>query len=102
MAEWGTIIGTIVGFATLNFLALHWLIDRHDTLRQDNSEKINGLERELLTLKADLPREYVMREDWIRFSNTLEAKMDAMRAEMRNEMSQLATQLGERFDARGN
>ncbi|HTT77736.1 MAG TPA: hypothetical protein VMF50_17360 [Candidatus Binataceae bacterium] len=76
-------------------------MDGRDSLRRENAQhiadgngKIANIERELLTLKADLPRQYVMRDDWIRFSNILEAKMDAMRAEMRQEITQLATRIG--------
>jgi hypothetical protein len=42
-----------------------------------------------MQLKATMPVEYVRREDWIRFSNTLEAKIDAMRAEVRAEIADL-------------
>lgn len=36
------------------------------------------LEREVMELKAELPREYVRREDYIRGQSTLEAKLDAL------------------------
>lgn len=35
-------------------------------------------ERELLELKADLPKLYVQREDWIRFGATVDAKLDRL------------------------
>ena len=54
------------------------------------------IERELLQLKATLPVEYVRREDWIRFSNTLEAKIDAMRAEVRAEIADLRARMYQR------
>jgi hypothetical protein len=97
------VIGTIsvlLMFAGLNFGALQWLFNRHDRLREENSksiaaqaERINEAEKELLRLRALLPLEYVRREDWIRFSNTLEAKLDAMRAEMREEQQRLRTEM---------
>ena len=49
-----------------------------------------------MRLKAQLPLEYVRREDWIRFSSTLDAKLDAMRAELRDEIYELKERLGER------
>ncbi|MDR2261565.1 MAG: hypothetical protein LBE06_11700 [Azoarcus sp.] len=36
------------------------------------------VERALLELKADLPRQYVMREDYVRGQAVLEAKLDAL------------------------
>ncbi|HEX4208746.1 MAG TPA: hypothetical protein VHY56_00010 [Candidatus Binataceae bacterium] len=58
-------------------------------MKREGTEFSHTLERELLQLRAQLPVEYVRREDWIRFSNTLEAKLDAMRAEARAELSEL-------------
>lgn len=43
----------------------------------DESRKIAHVEKSLLELKADLPREYVRREDHIRYSAVIEAKIDA-------------------------
>ncbi len=40
-----------------------------------------------------LPIEYVRREDWIRFSATLDAKMDGLREEMREEIGPLKEKL---------
>lgn len=40
------------------------------------SDKIAKVERSLLELKADLPREYLRREDHIRYSAIIEAKLD--------------------------
>lgn len=41
-------------------------------------ETTQRLERELLLFKAELPREYVRRDDFIRAIGTIEAKMDNM------------------------
>jgi len=40
-------------------------------------------ERDLLELRADLPVEYVRREDHIRFETVINAKLDALYSEMR-------------------
>ena len=89
---------TLVG---LNLGAIRWLLTRNeaelgkriDDIKREGSEFSHMLERELLLLKAALPVDYVRREDWIRFSNTLEAKIDAMRAEVRAEIADLRTRL---------
>ena len=48
--------------------------------------------------EAQLPLEYVRREDWIRFSSTLDAKLDAMRSELRTEITELKERIAERID----
>jgi len=46
-------------------------------------EQHHELERSHMKLLADLPREYVRREDHIRFETVLNAKLDALHSEMR-------------------
>lgn len=48
------------------------------------SKKITQVEKSLLELKADLPREYVRREDHIRYSSVIEAKLDSHAAALNN------------------
>jgi hypothetical protein len=92
---------TLVG---LNLGAIRWLLTRNEAelgkrindLKRDGCDFSHLLERELLQLKATLPVEYVRREDWIRFSNTLEAKIDAMRAEVRAEIADLRARMYQR------
>jgi hypothetical protein len=90
----------VVAFAGLNAGALKWLLDRHDAslqvnakrlaeLERHSSEKVAEIQRDILRLRGDLPLEYVRREDWIRFGNTLEAKIDTIRAEMREQLAEL-------------
>ena len=90
----------VVAFAGLNAGALKWLLDRNDASSQGNAkrlaelerhtgEKVADIQRDILRLRGDLPLEYVRREDWIRFGNTLEAKIDTIRAEMREQLAEL-------------
>lgn len=56
---------------------------------QRSEEKaIRKLSSEIEEMRDALPNEYVRREDWIRFSSVLEAKIDRM-AERQWEVSQL-------------
>lgn len=48
------------------------------------SEAIRELDREILKLKADLPREYVAKEDFIRSFTVVEAKIDALQSTLSN------------------
>lgn len=41
-------------------------------------------ERETMRLRAELPNEYVRREDWIRFSGTIDSKLDRVHAKLDN------------------
>jgi hypothetical protein len=64
---------TVLGAWTGLFLAaLRWLLGRYFDGIQDglaDAKVLAGrVERDLLELKASLPRDYLMREDWIRFA----------------------------------
>tara|TARA_R110002095_G_scaffold55910_1_gene48090 strand:+ start:249 stop:626 length:378 start_codon:yes stop_codon:yes gene_type:complete len=54
------------------------------TLITKQGNEIQKFERDLMTLKAELPDKYVRREDWIRFAATLDAKMDGLREAQNN------------------
>lgn len=93
----GTFLLAFVTLVGLNVGTIRWLLgtyeaelrERISAMKREGSEFSHEVERELLKLKAELPVDYVRREDWIRFGNTLEAKLDAMRAEVRAEISDL-------------
>lgn len=51
-------------------------LDRQLETQAEDSRRI---ERELLDLKAELPREYVRREDFTRVISTIEVKIDNVR-----------------------
>nr|DAH54881.1 MAG TPA: SECRETED 45 KDA PROTEIN CYCLE, PEPTIDOGLYCAN, CHAP, CELL [Caudoviricetes sp.] len=84
-----TIGGSIFGAGKAFFGRIETsLKDRDDGLKaeiakvNDNvskeSEAIRQLDREILKLKAELPREYVAKEDFIRSFTVVEAKIDAV------------------------
>ena len=110
MMNWdalGTMAAALMAFIALNAGTLRWLFERHESvqavqiasLKREGSDFSHEIEREVMRLKAQLPLEYVRREDWIRFSSTLDAKLDAMRAELRDEINELKVRLGERVEA---
>lgn len=52
---------------------------KEDLSRRDEDERRwRAVEKGLWELRAELPREYVRREDWIRLGGALEFKMDAI------------------------
>lgn len=102
--SWDAVATFAMAFVTLvglNLGAVRWLLSefeselagRLEAIKRDGTDFSHSVERELLKLKAQLPVDYVRREDWIRFSNTLEAKLDALRAEVRAEISELRERL---------
>lgn len=104
---WEAIATFALSFVTLvglNLGAIRWLLTRNEgelgerinDVKREGSNFSHMMERELLQLKATLPVEYVRREDWIRFSNTLEAKIDAMRMEVRAEIADLRARMYQR------
>lgn len=60
--------------------AIRGLSDKMD--RQDSS--IREIEKDILKLKADLPREYVAKEDFVRSFTVVEAKLDAVQTLITN------------------
>lgn len=48
------------------------------TETKKESEQWQRIERDLLELRADMPLNYVRREDWIRFSSVIDAKQDTL------------------------
>lgn len=86
-----TIGGSIFGAGRAFFGRVETALkDRDDGLKaeiakvNDNmnkeSEAIRKLDRDLLMLKADLPREYVAKEDFVRSFTVVEAKIDAVQS----------------------
>lgn len=59
-------------------------LDTIESLHQKDVNQWQRVERELLTLKADLPLHYVRREDYIRGQSILEAKLDGLGMKIEN------------------
>lgn len=51
---------------------------------REESSQWQRVERELMSLKADLPLAYVRREDYIRGQSVLEAKLDGLATKIEN------------------
>lgn len=66
----------------------HGLLDeRLDALQRmlsEDASQWHRIEREMLSLKAELPVLYVRRDDYIRGQSTLEAKMDGLGMRLEN------------------
>lgn len=85
----GIVITVILAWSGLLIGIIKWLLDRYQShidrrftaLETANAAEVREwqrIERELLELKADLPTEYVRREDNIRQEVVINAKLDAL------------------------
>jgi hypothetical protein len=89
---WGTIaqwFGVLVAFLAINAATVRWLLDRSGASQMREANRVDAVAKELTELKINLPLEYVRRDDWIRFSSTIDGKIDRMRDEMREEIQKL-------------
>lgn len=70
--------GCCFGFGKLLMAQFQGLLNERYQQQQKVNEKVESLEQEVNNLKATLPLNYVLREDYIRGQTVLEAKMDAL------------------------
>ncbi len=88
-----TFASVMVTFVGINLAALRAMFKRNQRLMSHDDDRWTQLERAIYELRVLLPIEYVRREDWIRFSATLDAKMDGLREEMREEIGPIKEKL---------
>lgn len=64
----------------------HWdsRFQQLETLARQETGHWQRVERELMALKADLPLQYVRREDYIRGQSVIEAKLDGLALKIEN------------------
>lgn len=89
----GTFTLVLVTFVGINLAALRAMFERNQRLISRDDQRWSQIEHAIYELRVLLPIEYVRREDWIRFSATLDAKMDALRDEMREEIGPIKEKL---------
>jgi hypothetical protein len=58
--------------------ALRDLLKRHIEAEAELTSKLSALERDFLTLRGDLPLQYVRREDYVRNQTIIESKLDGL------------------------
>lgn len=59
-------------------------LDRIEQAGREEAGNWQRVERDLATLKADLPAHYVRREDYIRGQSVIEAKLDSLATQIQN------------------
>lgn len=59
-------------------------LDGIEACSREEASQWQRVERELMSLKADLPLQYVRREDYIRGQSVIEAKLDGLAVKLEN------------------
>lgn len=84
-------LGTTLLLAFFGFLIAAWKLvtaakdrahERAVKCAKEAAIKADDNEKSILLLRAELPLEYVRREDWIRNQTVIEAKLDAVAAKL--------------------
>ena len=69
---------------TGNHAQLSTRLDSIESANRSEANQWQRVERELLTLKADMPLQYVRREDYIRGQSIIESKLDGLAMKLEN------------------
>lgn len=68
----------------LGIKTVHDTLTRHIEAERITADQIQALERDFLQWRAELPVQYVRREDYIRNQTVIEAKLDALAIKIEN------------------
>lgn len=96
-AFWGVLKAAAAQTLARQEAAHAQLVQRLDSIESASREEAANwkrVEREILQLKADLPLNYVRREDYVQAVATMMAKLDAIRLEFQNILLQMASKGG--------
>lgn len=61
------------------------MLDQNKMESRNNEKDLQKVQRELLELKAELPRTFVFRDDYVRGQTVIEAKLDALATRIENQ-----------------
>ena len=90
----GVLMAFIVLWSGVMFWGAKHLLGRLEAKLDHESGEWRRIEREMNSIWADLPKTYVMREDWIRFGGAIDAKLDAVHREISALKDRLYERLG--------
>lgn len=78
-----TLLGAFGGLVKLLLRQVEQRIDEQLARIGQDSKSWRRVERDIMELRAELPERYVRREDYIRGQTVIEAKLDAINAEVK-------------------
>jgi len=79
-----TLLGVLVALGRMLLAQIDQRLEQRFAAVERDLQKNRDIERELLQLKADLPHQYVLREDYVRNQTIIEAKLDALALKLEN------------------
>lgn len=79
-----TLIGAFWGLLSLLFKQFEQRIEKQFQTIEDDAKEWSRIEKEFLHFKAELPNQYVRREDYIRNQTVIESKLDALALKIEN------------------
>lgn len=78
-----------------NHAALSQRLDAIENTSREEANQWQRVERELMSMKAEMPLNYVRREDYIRGQSVIEAKLDGLATKLENAMLRMAVKRSE-------
>ncbi|WP_413206732.1 hypothetical protein [Rhodospirillum sp. A1_3_36] len=76
--------GFVFGAGKLLLSQIGQRLDERFSIVEKATNDLRDLEKQFMQLKADLPVDYVRREDYVRGQSILEAKMDGLAIKLEN------------------
>lgn len=85
----GILVGLLLAYLGTLWAVIRWLLDRYlkqfderwcelQASAKRGMDEYVRMDKEIMTLRAELPQQYVRREDWIRFGSVLDAKLEKL------------------------
>jgi len=79
-----TFLGVLITLGRVLLAQIDKRLEARFSMVERDLHQVRNVERDLLQLKADLPRHYVLREDYVRNQTIIEAKLDALALRFEN------------------
>jgi len=73
-----------------NHTAVSARLDAIESTSREEANQWQRVERELMSMKAEMPLNYVRREDYIRGQSVIEAKLDGLATKLENAVLRMA------------
>jgi len=79
-----TFLGVLVTLGKILLAQIDKRLEQRFAMVERDLRQVRQFERELLQMKADLPHQYVLRDDYVRNQTVIEAKLDALALKLEN------------------
>jgi len=79
-------VGCMISLSAITIGALHWMLSYKDAANNELTKRLDHLQDIVTAFHEKVPVEYVRREDWIRFSATIDGKLDRLRDDMESKL----------------